>query len=45
MSSQDVTNGLKAYMGLLETGPSYSGAILRTSELSSCAIPFVTGLT
>jgi hypothetical protein len=45
MSRQDVTNGLKAYMGLMEPGPSCSGAILRTNELSSCAIPFVTVLT
>ncbi len=44
MSSQDVTNGLKAYMGRVEIGPSCSVAILLTSELSCCAIPFVTAL-
>jgi len=45
MSSQDVTNGLKAYTGLMEIGPSCSGAILLTSELSSYVIHCVTVLT
>jgi hypothetical protein len=45
MSSQDVTNGLKAYIGLMGIGPSCFGATLLTSELSSCVIPSVTALT
>jgi hypothetical protein len=45
MSSQDVTNGLKAYMGLMGTGPSCFGATLLTNELFSCMIPSVTALT
>jgi hypothetical protein len=45
MSSQDVTNGLKGYMGLTGIGPSCFGAILLTNELSSCVIPSVTALT
>jgi hypothetical protein len=42
MSSQDVTNGLKAHMGLMRIGPSCFGATLLTNELSPCVIPSVT---
>jgi len=45
MSSQDVTNGLKAYMGPMETAPSCFGATLLTNELSSSVIPSVTPLS
>jgi hypothetical protein len=45
MSSQDVTNGLKVYTGLMEIGPSCSGATLLTSGLSSCVTHCVTVLT
>jgi len=45
MSSQDMTNGLKAYMGPMEIGPGCSGATLLTDKLSSCVTASVTALT
>jgi len=42
MSSQDVTNGLNAHMGLMGIGPSCFGATLLANELSSCVIASVT---
>jgi len=45
MSSQDVTNGLKAHMGPIGIMPSCFGATLLTNELSSSVIPAVTPLS
>jgi len=42
MSSQDVTMGLKAHMGLDGVGPTCFGAILLSNELLSRVIPSVT---